>query len=75
VNHVYENSVAERVNGILKGEFGLGEILFEEEAGELVEQAIYKYNHLRLHMSCGLLTPFEAHLSKEPLKVLWKKGA
>jgi len=57
-NHVYENAVAERVNGILKTEFLLGEKLQSfEVAKELVEAAIRTYNEQRLHMAIDYQTP------------------
>jgi transposase InsO family protein len=44
-NHVYENAVAERVNGILKSEFSLGEKLKSfEHARQLTQHAIETYN-------------------------------
>jgi transposase InsO family protein len=57
-NHVYENALAERVNGILKTEFMLGEKLQSfNVAKELVEQSIQIYNEQRLHTSLNFQTP------------------
>lgn len=57
-NHVYENAVAERVNGILKSEFMLGEVLTSFDiAKELVADAIKIYNNVRPHMSLNYKTP------------------
>jgi transposase InsO family protein len=57
-NHVYENAVAERVNGILKGEFMLGDKLRSFKiAKELVKETIDIYNNERLHMSLNYQTP------------------
>lgn len=57
-NHVYENALAERVNGILKNEFMLGEKLQSfKVAKELVKQSIKTYNEQRLHMSLDYQTP------------------
>lgn len=57
-NHVYENAIAERVNGILKDEFMLGELLRSFTiARELVKQAIEIYNTERLHISLNYQTP------------------
>ena len=70
----YENAVAERVNGILKDEFGLGE-LFDDtlQAQELTRQAIMLYNAKRPHLSCQMLTPDQMHKQDIlPLK-RWKK--
>ena len=57
-NHVYENAIAERVNGILKTEFLLGEKLQSFlVAKELVRQSINIYNKQRLHTSLNYQTP------------------
>ena len=61
-NHVYENSIAERVNGILKHELLLGsEYLNFTETREMVEEAIEIYNNERLHLSLNYRTPAEVH--------------
>lgn len=61
-NHVYENAVAERVNGILKTEFLLGERLQSFEcADQLATQSIKTYNEKRLHMSLNYQTPAECY--------------
>lgn len=58
----YENAVAERVNGILKDEFGLGNTLPGfAQADALVARAVRAYNELRPHGSCDFLTPNQAH--------------
>jgi len=58
----YENAIAERVNGILKDEFGLYD-KFENiiDAKELARQSIEIYNQLRPHLSCSMLTPNQMH--------------
>ncbi|MCK7554398.1 IS3 family transposase [Chitinophaga sedimenti] len=54
----YDNALAERVNGILKQEFGLDRRFGSyKQAIEPVANAIHAYNHLRPHLSCGLKTP------------------
>lgn len=61
-NHCYENAIAERVNGILKTEFMLGERLKSKKiAKELVAEAIQIYSEERLHMSLGYQTPAMKH--------------
>ena len=61
-NHVYENALAERVNGILKEDFLLGEVLKSyKDAKKQVAEAIETYNNVRLHMSLGYITPAEKH--------------
>ena len=63
--HCYENSVAERVNGILKGEYGL-DVEFESSdvALKAVSHVIDVYNNLRIHESLGYVTPARAR--REP---------
>lgn len=57
----YENAVAERVNGILKQEFGLDKRFKNlDDAKKAARQAIQNYNNKRPHMSLGYKTPNEA---------------
>ncbi len=57
-----DNSVAERLNGILKQEYGLGRTFqTRAQARVAVEQAVWFYNTRRPHMSLQLKTPFEVH--------------
>lgn len=69
----YENAIAERVNGILKYEHALKET-FEsfDEAKNAVDDAVRKYNGLRIHDSCNRLTPIMAHEQKGILQKYWK---
>jgi len=61
-DHVYENALAARVNGILKEEFMLGEELPSYEcAKRMVKEAVEIYNNERLHMSLGYATPAQKH--------------
>lgn len=61
-DHVYENSLAERVNGILKEEFLLGETLANFEiARRMVKEAVQVYNEERPHLSLNYATPSERH--------------
>ena len=70
----YENAVAERVNGILKDEFGLSD-KFENimQAKELTSQSIKIYNELRPHLSCSMLTPNQMHLQDKIKLISYKK--
>lgn len=69
----YENPVAERVNGILKGDFNMCmEFDNREQALIAVERSIRAYNELRPHMSCNYLTPVEAHKMTGVLEKKWK---
>lgn len=60
--HCAENALAERLNGILKQEYGLGR-RFESKAAarRAVAQAIWLYNHRRLHTALGYRVPALVH--------------
>lgn len=61
-NHCYENSKAERVNGILKQEYFLGaRFRTKFQAIEAVRQAIKLYNEMRPHLSLNYRTPSQVH--------------
>jgi len=56
--HCYDNAVAERVNGILKQEFGMKRIFSDIKiAREAASDAVKIYNEERLHISLGYNTP------------------
>lgn len=58
----YDNAVAERVNGILKDEFGLDSVFADiDEVSKQTRQAISTYNKTRPHLSCAMLTPHQMH--------------
>jgi putative transposase len=58
----YENAIAERVNGILKDEFDIGEGFINHlQAVKEIKYAIETYNTFRPHFSCEKLTPQQAH--------------
>lgn len=67
-----ENSLAERVNGILKGELLEQQYANFKQAQQAVATAISLYNHIRPHSSVDMLTPVEAHLREGELKRRWK---
>jgi len=70
----YENALAERINGILKSEFGLDKTFQNyQQAGEAVTTCIDIYNNNRPHSSCDYLTPQNAHRQQGILKARWKK--
>jgi transposase InsO family protein len=61
-NHCYENAIAERVNGILKDEYGLGETFRSKQyAVAAARQAIGLYNDCRPHTSLDYRTPSSVH--------------
>jgi transposase InsO family protein len=69
----YENALAERVNGIIKGEFNLysSQLNFEQTC-QRVQEIITAYNEIRPHGSCDNLTPNQAHQTLTPMKKRWK---
>lgn len=68
-----ENPIAERVNGILKDEYLFNKLNnYDYLDNKQVSNAIDKYNTLRPHLSCEMLTPEKAHKSHGQLKKLWK---
>ena len=69
----YYNAIAERVNGILKAEFGL-DMTFKSysDAIEPLAKSVYAYNNLRPHMSCNYLTPEQMHLQDKLKNKEWK---
>jgi putative transposase len=61
-NHCAENALAERMNGILKSEYGLGsQFKTKASAQRAVGQAVHLYNSRRPHTALGYLTPQAAH--------------
>jgi len=61
----YENAVAERINGILKQEFGLGKTIPNlKTAQKMVKHAVDIYNKQRRHYSLEMKTPEFAHLNQ-----------
>jgi len=61
----YENAVAERVNGILKAEFGLGNTVPSLKiAQKMVKQAVEIYNNERPHFSLNMAKPSQAHIAQ-----------
>ena len=76
----YDNAVAERINRIIKEEFGFDgvtrKIKDANEARTLMKKAIAIYNKERPHMSNHMLTPFQMHQQdKLPIKTWGKKWA
>ena len=61
-NHCAENALAERVNGILKQEYGLGyRFNSAQQMHKAVKQAVWLYNTKRPHSSLDLETPDHIH--------------
>lgn len=70
----YDNAIAERVNGILKDEYGLDEVFDSYEQLQLqIQQSIDSYNNRRPHESNHLLTPNEMHQQDKLKPKAWHK--
>lgn len=68
-----ENPIAERINGILKDEYL--DYKNNNNSDLNIKQigfAIEKYNRLRPHLSCNMMTPEQAHNCQGKLKRMWK---
>lgn len=62
----YENAIAERINGILKQEFGVARKIKDFKIKrELIKNAINIYNTKRPHFSNHMLTPIQMHAQKK----------
>ena len=70
----YENAIAERINGILKDEFGL-DAVFENNKilHDQLQESIKLYNSLRPHLSVDMLTPNQAHKQQKVKLKKWSK--
>ena len=63
-NHCYENAQAERLNGILKQEYALGDgFACKGDAYEAVRQAVHLYNYRRPHQSLLYQCPMTVHIA------------
>jgi putative transposase len=61
-DHCAENAMAERVNGILKQEYGIGGgFKSKAQARKAVRQAVYLYNTCRLHTALNYQVPEAVH--------------
>jgi putative transposase len=68
-----ENSIAERVNGIIKGEYlHCYAVRNISEGHEVVKKVIRRYNEERPHMSIGYMKPSELHAKNQKTSNLWK---
>lgn len=68
-----ENAIAERINGILKGEYlNYYEISSLGQAKAQLQHAVNLYNEQRPHFSIGLLTPQLVHSKNLITEKLWK---
>ena len=70
----YENSIAERINGILKDEFDISSSkAHESDVKKIVTSSISIYSKMRPHFSCKLMTPEVAHLKGKFKYKKWGK--
>jgi len=61
-DHCAENALAERMNGILKSEYGLGQkIKTKAQARQMVAQGVSLYNTRRPHTALQYRTPASVH--------------
>jgi putative transposase len=61
-DHCAENALAERMNGILKQEYGLGlEFGIKADARRAVDQGVWLYNTQRPHTALDYQTPAQVH--------------
>lgn len=61
-DHCAQNALAERVNGILKQEFGLGqEFKTKAQARQALKEGVWIYNTRRLHGGINYRVPAEVH--------------
>lgn len=68
-----ENAIAERINGTIKNELLEHiKIIDLPDAVEQVRRAIAIYNQQRPHLSCGYLTPEQAHSGQYKFERKWK---
>lgn len=70
----YENALAERINGIIKGEFFPKRIYQKhKEAKKTLSKIIWTYNEERPHASLDYLTPSQAAHENGEIKKRWKR--
>lgn len=69
----YENAVAERINGVLKYEFGLTKSIPSLEiANKMLKESVEVYNNKRRHRSLEMMTPSFAHTNQKHEYVSYK---
>ena len=62
IGNAYDNALAERVIGTLKGEYGIeGPFPNEHLARQALQEAVFLYNHERPHLSLQYATPSQVH--------------
>ena len=77
VGNCYENAQAERLNGILKQEYGLGRCInTKAQAKRMTKQAVELYNKRRPHLALQMAFPSQVHEGKAQVEVrmCWSKA-
>lgn len=73
-DHCAQNALAECMNGILKREFLLDADFHSfADARAALKEAVFAYNHLRIHGSLKQKTPAEVHYGYDGTIELWAK--
>ena len=64
VGNCYENALAERVNGILKIEYGLDDLFLDwQHAHAAVQEAVWLYNYERPHLALNYRKPADVYFA------------
>ena len=67
-----ENALAERMNGIFKDNFDLGQNFSDFDTARVcIDEAVNYYNNKLPHSSCNMKTPAQAHSMEGVLKKHW----
>ncbi len=68
----YDNAKTERINRTIKNEliYPFGQIVDVEEAKRKVQEAVSRYNNIRLHQNLSYNTPNSIHLNSKPANEL-----
>ncbi len=62
VGNCYDNALAERMNGILKCEYGLDDLFVnQEQALRAVQETVWLYNHERPHLALDYCKPADIY--------------
>ncbi|PXV59268.1 integrase-like protein [Dysgonomonas alginatilytica] len=73
---LYQNALAERINGILKDEWLDHEQFIRfDQLRQRIYEIIAIYNYKRPHLSCDMKTPNQAYLLSGTIRKQWSKRA
>jgi len=71
----YANAVAERINGILKDEFMIEQVHLNKSMMQMyIKDCVERYNMVRPHYSCNMLTPYKMHMQNKIKMRTYKKS-